>query len=49
MKHLKEIKSKNITIKKVAKDCIANIKLLSFIPINDFDNFYRIILKKIQE
>ena len=45
-KHLKEIKSKNITIKNIAKDCLSNIKLLSFIPINDFDIFYRLILKK---
>lgn len=40
VKHLKEIRSKNKTIKKLAKDFLSNIKLLCFIPLNKFDGLY---------
>ena len=46
VKHLKDIRSRNKTIKKLAKDCLSNIKLLSFIPLNKFDSLYELILKK---
>ena len=48
IKHLPELKSKNKTIKTLAKDCLANIKLLSFIPLNYFDSFYKLIYNKYQ-
>ncbi len=46
IKHFKEIKSKNKTIKNLAKDCLSNIKLLCFLPMNNFNNFYKLILNK---
>ena len=45
-KHLKELKSKNKVLKNFAKDCLANIKLLSFIPITKFEKFYKLIKNK---
>lgn len=42
-KKLKELKSKSSTLKNAAKDCLSNIKLLSFVPLNKFDNFYELI------
>ena len=45
-KKLKELKSKTNTIKQAAKDCLENIKLLCFIPLNKFDNFYELIKRK---
>ena len=45
-KHLKEHKSKTNTIKKEAKDCFANIRLLSFVPLNKFYYFYELIKGK---
>ena len=45
-KKLKELKSKTNTIKQAAKDCLINIKLLSFIPLNKFDYFYDLIKTK---
>ena len=33
-------------IKNLAKDCLSNIKLLCFIPFNNFDGFYKLILDK---
>ena len=46
IKHLPEIRSKTKTLKNLAKDLLANIKILCFIPMNKFDNFYKIIVKK---
>ena len=41
IKHFGEIRSKNKTIKDLAKDCLANIRLLCFIPLNKIDSFYK--------
>ena len=46
VKHLKELRSKNKTIKKLAKDFLSNIKLLCFIPLNKFDSLYELIKTK---
>ena len=46
IKHFKEIRSNNKTIKNLAKDCLSNIKLLRFIPLNNFKEFYKLILDK---
>lgn len=46
VKHFKELKSKVKNIKKFAKDCLANVKLLSFIPYNNIDNFYNLLKSK---
>ena len=45
-KHLPELKSKNNSIKSIAKECIANIKLLIFILLSNFNNFYNLIVNK---
>ena len=44
--HLKEINSTNKTLKKKAKDLLANIKLLCFINNNEIDSFYDKIYRK---
>ena len=46
IKHFNEIRSNNKTIKNLAKDCLSNIKLLCFIPLNNFKTFYKLILDK---
>ena len=43
---MKELKSKNNTIKKLAKEYFANIKLLCFIDRAQIKNFYEEILYK---
>ena len=45
-KKLKELKSKTNTIKQAIKECLTNIKLLSFIPLNKFYYFYDLIKAK---
>ena len=45
-KYLPELKSKNKSLKSVAKDCLANIKLLSFILLSKFNYFYKLIVYK---
>ena len=45
-KHIPELKSKNKSLKLIAKDCLANIKLLSFVPLSKFNNFYNLIVDK---
>ena len=45
-KHLKEIRSNNKTLKNLDNYCLSNIKLLWFIPFNNFDGFYKLILDK---
>ena len=42
-KHIPELKAKNKSLKLIAKDCLANIKLLSFVPLSKFNNFYNLM------
>ena len=46
IKKLPELRSKNNTLKKYANDLLANIRLLCFIPLNNFKEFYKLILDK---
>ena len=46
IKHFLEIRCKNKTLKNIAKDCLANIRLLYFIHLNKIDNFYNEIKNK---
>ena len=46
IKHLPEIRSKTKTLKNLAKDVLANIKILCFIPLNKLDSFYKLIVNK---
>ena len=45
-KRLPEIRHKNKTIKELAKDLLANIRLLCFIPLNKINSFYNEIKDK---
>ena len=42
-KHLKQLKSKNSKEKNIAKDLLANIKLLVFLPIENIKDFFKLI------
>ena len=46
IKKLPELRSKNNTLKKYAKDLLANIRLLCFIPLNNIESFYKNIKNK---
>ena len=46
IRHFKEIKRKNKTIKDLAKDCLANIRMLAFIPYNKINSFYNELKNK---
>lgn len=43
VKHFKKLRAKNKNIKILANDCLANFKLLSFIPFNNVDNLYNLL------
>ena len=48
-KHLKQLKYKNSKEKNIAKDLLANIKLLVFLPIENIKDFYKIIEVKYKD